>query len=727
MSTPNTPPPTSTPDMTGMQRDLRSRLSRLGARVRALIALDAGVRGLLVVLSLLAISLLLDYWLELSRPMRLFYWLLTLAAGAHFIYHYGIKPLGRKLSPIALAQAVDVAQANAGNDQLAPRVATVLQLPEHAGDDSVLSGQMIRDAVVRSYESLKGRDFMGVINRGHVMQCMGLLFVALLVPGVVGGVMQAAGENVLSTWASRWLALSETPYPRNTIIKVDRLTDDGRLIIPIGEKVTLYSTITTKDGKDIQEARIVIRPEDGPTQTLPLTRFDDSDFRLDLSPMTSSASATLHAGDQTLAFEIDAAARPRLTGLTLTHTHPAEPDKPRTIDFAGAAGEVSLLPLNEVELLLTANVPIASVRHLLDSDEDQDAPAPPPIDRVGPNTFKIKWTHEQRQRLRIELVSEDAGLVSHAIPISVGLKNDRKPSVRLRSSGVNQRITPSAMIPLDLEARDDFGLRNMGIKLIRARTGEDAQEKTFDPNLLYEDEAAAQREANEKLNLEVDEYGVRPTDVIRLSGIATDARYVGAQQGESTVLTFRVVTHKELFREIITRQQQARAAFRQAIEDSKDIKLALDQAKTGKEANAQSRRFRAVQRAVWKVGRELERSAEEMRLNRLGGDKEDGNQAYESMKATILKPLEKLHDQTMSAQRDAIERSGNANADELAQLRQSQQGVIDDMKKLLADMNRWDELLDAINQLSEVIDQQEQLKDKLDELTEEQFDDQFDD
>jgi len=126
------------------------------------------------------------------------------------------------------------------------------------------------------------------------------------------------------------------------------------------------------------------------------------------------------------------------------------------------------------------------------------------------------------------------------------------------------------------------------------------------------------------------------------------------------------------------------------------------------------------------VNRELERSAEEMRQNRLGGSKEDGNQAYESMKATILEPLAKLHDQTMADQRSALEAAANADEIRLEQLRTDQVEVINEMNRLLSKMNRWDELLDAINQLSEVIDQQEQLKKKVDELIDEQIDDLFD-
>lgn len=730
MTTLNTPTPTPSPDLTGMQQKLRGRLMQLGRRLRMRIALDSAVRSLAVLLGLLALSLVLDFWLELSRPMRMFYWLVTLAAAAHFVYHYGIKPLRKRLSPVELAEAVDIAQGHRGVKQLAPRVATVLQLPGMLGDDSVLSGNMIQDAVGRSYRSLESTDFNSALSSKHTTQCLGVLLGALLLFGGTGAGMSAVGENVLSTWAQRWLLLSDTPYPRNTGIEVTGLSEDGVLVIPAGENATLFTTITTKDGKPIDEARLKLSPDNGQEWPKGLDKFDASDFRFELMPMTAPTEATITAGDQTLRFTIEPAARPRLTGLKLTHTHPADPANPKTIDFAGAEGEVSLLDLNEVELVLTANVPIAEIRDVQEDVDDATDVKRPAIQRVSENVFKINWTHLERQRFRIELVSEGAGLVSQPIPISIGLKTDRKPSVRLRYTGVGQRITPNALIPLTVESRDDYGLINTKIEVLRLRTGEEAGSETFDPIVLQSADPAIDREFRDKHDLEVDQFGVRPTDVLRLTGIATDNRYSaspnGGQVGESTKVDFRIVTHKELFREIIARQQQARSGFRQAIEDSKDVLLKLREAKDGVQAAGQSRRFRAIQRAVWKVSRELERSAEEMRLNRLGGSKEDGNQAYESMKALILEPLAKLHDQTMSSQRSALEAAANADTVRLEQLRSDQVKLIDEMNALLSKMNRWDELLDAINQLSEVIDQQEQLKKKVDELIDEQIDDLFD-
>jgi hypothetical protein len=712
-----------------MQSKLRDRLTRLGRQLRARIALDGFVRGLAVLLGLLALSVVLDFWLELSRPMRAFYWLITLAAAAHFVYHYGIKPLRRKLTPVELAEAVDIAQNHRGSDQLAPRVATVLQLPGMLGSDGALSGTMIEDAVGRSYRSLESTDFSGALSGKHTMQCVGVALASLLFFSGTGAIVSAVGENVLSTWTQRWLLFSDASYPRNTAIQVVGLSDDGTLVIPAGENATLFANITTKDGEPIEEARIKLSPDNGQEWPKGLDQFDSEDFRLELMPMTDSAEATLTAGDQTLRFTIEPAARPRLTGLKLTHTHPSDPDNPRTIDFAGAEGEVSLLDLNEVELVLTANVPIAEIRDTqeLDASASADRPA---IQRVSENVFKIKWTHDERQRFRIELVGERAGLVSQPIPIAIGLKNDRKPSVRLRYSGVGQRITPNALIPLNMEARDDYGLIDAKIDVIRVRTGDEAGDESFDPVVLHFADPSTLREYRDKHELEVDQFAVRPTDVLRLTGIATDDRYspsgTGGQVGESTKVDFRIVTHKELFREIIARQQQARSAFRQAIEDSKDVELKLREASDGVQAAGQSRRFRAIQRSVWKVNRELERSAEEMRLNRLGGSKEDGNQAYESMKELILEPMARLHDQTMTNQRAALETAANADEVRLNRLRDDQAKMIEEMNALLLKMNRWDELLDAINQLSEVIDQQEQLKNRVDELIDEQIDDLFD-
>ena len=51
---------------------------------------------------------------------------------------------GRRLSPVELAEAVDIAQNNDGSNQLAPRVATVLRCRACSATKRLLSGTMIQ-------------------------------------------------------------------------------------------------------------------------------------------------------------------------------------------------------------------------------------------------------------------------------------------------------------------------------------------------------------------------------------------------------------------------------------------------------------------------------------------------------------------------------------------------------------------------------------------------------
>jgi len=725
MTTLNTPPTGG--NLGSMQQKVVDRLTRLGGRIRRQIALDGFTRGFAVLAGLLALSVVLDWWLQLSRPVRVVYWLVTLAAAGHFIYHYALKPLARKFSPLELAEAVDHASGATGDRQVAPRVGTGLQLPDMWGDEAALCSNMIQSAVTRSYQSLEGDDFERHVNQKHMLWCVYALVAAVAVPMIIALVMQFGAMGAFGTWASRWLAFSDTPYTRNTTIVVEGL-DDGRLVVPRNEAATVRVTVTNADGSEPREVEVTTRPQGGKKRTAAMDRFDDGDYRHDLVGTQVPVQATVRAGDNETTFDIVPVDRPSGT-IQLLHTHPADGVQ-RELRFDGSDGGLALLDQNDVELIITANVPIKEARYT------ENAPGPSAIERVGDDgrTFVIRWQHTKRERFRVELVSEEAGLVSQPIAISIGLKTDRAPRVRLQSSGVGARITPNALIPLSAEARDDYGLASLDLRIVRDRPGEEADDNAFDPVSIF----AAQRDedgdlgelplsANGKHGLEIEEYGVRPTDVVRITGVAVDDRYTGVQTGESTTLTFRIVTHEELSREIKARQEQARNEFRQAMENCRDIQQQLAQAESGEDAVTHARRFRALQREVWKVHRSSEASAEEMRLNRLAGTREEGSRAHELIHQDVLTPMADLHRGLMTTQREQLERSANANPEQIAGLARRQQEVVDEMNNILRAMDEWANMIDLINQLNEIIGTQRGLKDKLLELFNQQLDDSLGD
>jgi hypothetical protein len=61
-------------------------------------------------------------------------------------------------------------------------------------------------------------------------------------------------------------------------------------------------------------------------------------------------------------------------------------------------------------------------------------------------------------QLNFELVGVVGELASVPTPVSIGLKVDQAPRVTLQYSGVRQRITPMAHVPLNVQARDDYGV-----------------------------------------------------------------------------------------------------------------------------------------------------------------------------------------------------------------------------------------------------------------------------
>ncbi|MEM9019767.1 MAG: hypothetical protein AAGC44_04320 [Planctomycetota bacterium] len=715
MTTLQSPPPTSH-DLPTMQKHVEDRLSSLRSRVRLRIVLDGAARTLGLLVGLLLLGLILDWWLELSIAARALYWLVTLGLCGLLLYFYTLRPMSSAMGPVELAEAVDLARRAEGDALIAPRVSTVLELPRVMGDEQAVSGSMVFDAVSRSYAYLQDNPFDRQSNTRHLTWCIGGLAAAIVLPGLFALLM----NGTAGVWANRWLALNNTPWPRNTQLAIDGLVD-GKVIVPAGENATLKFTVTNQDGTQVDEVRLSLRPEGQDRKTKPVDQYEPGDYRFELPPHLVPIEASLSAGDQDLSFTIVPIARPRVADLELRHTHPAD-GVTNTVSFEGANGGLSLLYLNQVELHITSNVPLSEVRFAQGSNEPAEL-------RLLDETHAVaSWEQTEDVRFRIELVGKEAGLVSQPVPIAVRVKHDRVPKIGLKATGVRQRITANALVPLTIDARDDSGIGQITLQMIRERTGSSGREVfTYDPVMVYGPvEEITLDKLVKEMGLEIEDLDLVPTDLLRVVATATDDCYTGAQTGESAQLSFSVVTHDELFREIRARQELARAQFRQAIEDAKDIKEKLAQAQNGAEAAAQARAFRQAQASVRSVNQVLAASAEEMRLNRLGGSREEGNQAYQAMRQTVLDPMADLHDRIMAEQRDRIEGAPRSSAEQLAELTNQQQGVIDEMNLLLRAMDRWDQLMDVINQLNEVIGVQERIKPKLEELQNQEFDDFFD-
>src|SRR5690606_30462128 len=236
------------------------------------------------------------------------------------------------------------------------------------------------------------------------------------------------------------------------------------------EPATLQVLVTDKE-QPTEVVHMRMRSESGRDETVTLTRFEPGDFRYDLPPLQQPVDVSIWGGDgEAEPFAITPIDRPRIVDLSLAATHPrlSEPTLHR---FRGEEGTVRLLPQTQAVLELTANVPIAEIA------VENAGTGPQSFERIDDSRFVAKWTHAGPVQMRITLTSAEAGLVSHPRPVTIGEQPDRAPRLSLRHSGVRQRISPSATVPLQITARDDFGVHTVGLNVETPQMGVTEEEE----------------------------------------------------------------------------------------------------------------------------------------------------------------------------------------------------------------------------------------------------------
>jgi hypothetical protein len=735
-------------DLAALQTQLLGRFEQFRRRVRTHLVLEGVARVLAEAVGLVILSFILDRLFRLGLTSRLIYTILAVGFVAWEAMKHVVRPLRMPLDAVDLASALDrehKERAKTGDDgkphaPIASRVAAVLQLPDLLHSDRPPSEPMIRRAVHRSYESLQAVDLESHLDARRRQVAMAAIACCLVLPILLAVAMPSSSK----LWAKRWLLGSSQAWPQHTYLTVAELKD-GRILVPRSEPHVLR--VGVQDGSlDPENVSLTLRIGGGRKTTASMNRFGPGDHRFDLPPLQSDATVTLSGGDDDFGpFRIEPVDRPRIADLVLSSQHPTQP-APELHRFAGADAEMAFLPKTKLELTLTSNVPVAEVK----LKSNQQTPGPAQLRRLNDRTFAIAWVHDAPVQLNFELVGTVGNLTSVPTPVSIGLKVDQSPRVSLQYTGVRQRITPMAHVPLNVQTRDDYGVVKVDLAThieppATAEPGASTQpgatsKPTTAPAVAARDgvipllapatqpssqpavpSLAGQLESQYKHEFDVSAEKLSPGALLSFSARATDACYTGAQTGTSRTVTFRVVTPEELFREILLRQQAERSRFRKGISESEKLRADLVSLSSPEAASALARQHRLTQREVARIANALTESLTEMRLNVLGGP-----EAWDLMENGIIKPLRTLNDGLMSEQRDALDglaRSIDAKRQAEAGTRQDQ--IITKMNEILKQMSQWDSFVDVINQLNEIIKLQDNVKNNTEKLKEKQTEDVF--
>jgi hypothetical protein len=443
-----------------------------------------------------------------------------------------------------------------------------------------------------------------------------------------------------------------------------------------------------------------------------MSKFAGNDFRYDLPAVQIPVTFEAEGGDDDIGpFTIEPVDRPRIVSLSLVSQHPTEKE-PQQHNFGGQDADLAFLPKTRLHLEFEANVPI---------DQAKVGGAPAEVKQIADKKFAIEWTHEKPVAMQIEIISSQAKLTSLPTPVTIGLKIDQPPRVSLSFSGVRQRITPMAKIPLTILARDDYGVAqiDLGSKAEFVDANKKQQMLTSSKTLMGPVNPATEQEIQQKETFDVTGLKVLPNTILSLTAAATDQRYEAPQTGVSRAATFRIVAPEELFREILLKQQGERAKFRKQIDESTKLKDALATLTTPATAAQLARQHRTIQREVQRIATSLADSILEMRLNGLGTE-----EAYNLMDKNVLAPLKQTDTELMIPQRDALDALGSQSI-KLEDVAAREDQIVSRMQQILKQMSQWDSFIDVLNQLNEIIRLQEGVKVGTDSLKQKQTEDIF--
>jgi hypothetical protein len=697
-------------DLRPHREAVQERLVALRRSVRAQLVLEglAWFVGTLVLLA--ALSLAADFAFRFSLATRLLLTCLASMALLVVAYQKLAKPLAVRLEDMDLAVMLDRHLPG-----VAQRVATVLQLPRLLDGKIQASPSMVRLAVAEQAAALEATSFISVIDSARRARYGALLLTALLAPAL----FSAFFSDFAGIWVRRWLLASDVRWPQRTYLTMLGLESD-RLRVARGEPLTLH--VAAKPDTEVPDlVNIRWRSDSGSPKNANFTRFGDNDFRYELPPVHEPLQLSISGGDDWLGpITVEPIDRPTVERLTIRVLHdPARPGgEVRSVEVTDS--QLLFLRKTELELEITSHVPL---RNAVLTAKTGDAPL---VERTDARNYVARWTMTAPLALELGLIGEETGLMSRPYALSIGLLKDREPRVTLRSSGIGQRVTAVARIPLALRALDDFNLRELGLDLDRTMPTDEGPEKNgpiahIDIDPPGPDELT---EADRQITMSLREFAASPGMSLKLRGSAADSCAEGSQTGYSRWLTFRVVTPDELFHEILMRQRVERAKFRAAVGIAKEQAQALETVVDRATVDALIRRHQVVDRQVFQVASRLDAALTELRLNELGSP-----QALDLLQSQVITPMRQLQTEEMASMQQALARIAGERESEpqVAEAGELQQQIVVRMERILEQMSQWESFVDVVNQVREIIKLQDKVLNSTEETRKKKTQGVFDD
>lgn len=263
---------------------------------------------------------------------------------------------------------------------------------------------------------------------------LALMFLALLV-------VPAAGSNALQRWLMPWANVE-----RYTFAQVTQLPD--KIVVPHGEEFEFAAQLAAETKWSPTAGTVHFNGQQPVTADL-----QGDAYKFQVPPQTETGTLNIRIGDIRKGLDVQVATRPELNSLTASVKLPDYLQYSKNVETDVRGGVVSLLKGSVSEFVadISRNLQAATVKGS-DTQVTGSKIMPPPVSVEESETIEFQWKDE------LGLTAKDG------FQLKIKAVDDAEPNVYFQQLDPQQVVLTTDVISFDVQADDDFGLREIGLE-----------------------------------------------------------------------------------------------------------------------------------------------------------------------------------------------------------------------------------------------------------------------
>ncbi len=324
----------------------------------------------------------------------------------------------------------------------------IIELAENE-DEQARSRVLCAAAIEQVALDARSRNFADAVPNPRHKLWAGLALTPTLVALALALLFPAATGNAWARLLTPW-----KHTPRYTFAAVKPLPD--QIVVPHGEPFTVKLSLSENSPSRPAQGRVQLGAQE-PVQAA----LKDNEYAFELPPQIDSGRLDIRIGDYIQDVQIEPKLRPELTSIVAQLSLPEYLGRPgqETRDVRG--GTVSLVKGSRAEFAATVSRPLES------ASVDGTARAP-----AGPVVSSLPVVIDEDRRIEFQWRDEFGLSAKEPFVLSITAADDEAPSLIVEDLPRQKVVLDSEQLTFTVHARDDFGVKQVGIEWQGIETAE---------------------------------------------------------------------------------------------------------------------------------------------------------------------------------------------------------------------------------------------------------------